>query len=90
MLLPDLPSLARIVQRDELVDIEELVPQPSVDRLDRAVIREISGLGVVKFDPSAIHPVVQRLRGELRSAVHGSGPTEAPGSLIQHRYRAPA
>ena len=54
IVLPDLQFLPGIVQRDELVDIEELVAQPSVERLDQAIIRGLTGAGVVELDPSAI------------------------------------
>ena len=39
VVLPDLQFLPGIVQCDELIDIEELDPQPSVERLDQAIVR---------------------------------------------------
>ena len=71
VVLPSLQLLARIVQRDELVDVEKLVAQPPVEGLDQAIIRGLSGAGVVEFDPSAIRPLIQRLGGEFRPVVHG-------------------
>ena len=90
--LPDLQFLTRIVQCDKLIDIEEFVPQLSVEQLDQSIIRGLSGTGVVEFDPSPIRPFVQRFRGELRPVVHGDcfGSTAVPGNLIQCLCHAPA
>lgn len=92
VVLPKLQFLPDIVQGDEVVDTAELVAQPSLERLDQAIILGLTGAGVVEFDPTAIYPFVQRFRGELRPFVHGDclGLTAVPGSLIQSLRHAPA
>lgn len=69
VVLPNLQFLPGIVQRDEFVDVEELVAQPAVERFDQAIIRGLSGTGVVEFDPPQIRPFVQRFRGKFRPVV---------------------
>ena len=71
IVLPDLQFLPGIVQCDELVESEELVAQPSVERLDQVIVCRLAGAGVVEFDPLAIRPFIQCFRGVFRPVVHG-------------------
>ena len=50
---------------DELVDVQELVSQPAVERLDQPVVGGLVRARVVELEAASIRPLVQRLGGEL-------------------------
>jgi hypothetical protein len=42
VLLPGFQFLTGIVQRDEFVDVEELIAKPAIERLDQPVVRGLA------------------------------------------------
>ena len=69
VVLPSVQLLVHIVHRDELVDVQELVAQPAVERLDQPVVGGLARARVVELDAATIRPVVQRFGGELGAVV---------------------
>ena len=61
VVLPSLHLLVHVVHRDELVDVQELVAQPPVERLDQPIVGRLAGARVVELDAMPVGPVVQRL-----------------------------
>lgn len=92
VVMPSRKFLPGIVQRDELVDVQELVAHPSDEGLDQAMIRGLSQAGVVELASSAVRPFIQRLRGELRPIIHRDRfrPATVPGDLIPRLGNAAA
>ena len=92
VVLPSLQFFPDIAQRDELVDIEELIEQAHVERIEQVIIRGLSRAGVVEFDPPALRQFVEHFRGELRLVFHGDcfGPSAAPGDFFQRLSNASA
>ena len=71
VVLPGLQFLTGIVQRDELVDVQALVAQPTVERLDQPVLRGLSRPDEIELDAASIGPLVERLGRELGAVVDG-------------------
>lgn len=78
VVLPGLHLLAHVVHRDELVDVQELVAQPAVERLDQPVVGGLAWARVVELDAAPIRPIVQSLGGELGAVVHSDRLGQAP------------
>lgn len=92
VVLPSLQLLVHFVHGGELVDVEELVAQPTVERLDQPVVCRLARARVVELDAASIRPVVQRLGGELDAVVHRDGlrPAALPGGLVQRLADGPS
>jgi len=60
-----------IVKRDELVDVQALIAQSSLERLYVPVLRGFSRMREVVLYASFVSPVFQCSRGELRGLIHG-------------------
>ena len=69
IVLPSPQFLTGIVQRNEFVDVEELITQPPVERLDQSIIRGLARSRVIELDAPAICPLVQGLGRKLRAVV---------------------
>src|SRR5262249_42749354 len=65
----DLPS--GVVERDELMHVQALVAQASVERLDESVLYGFAGPDEVELDAALIRPVLERSGGELRAVIDG-------------------
>ena len=57
--LPSLQFFARVVHRNELVNVQELIAQTTVERLDQPVIRGLAGPGVVELDTASPGPLAR-------------------------------
>ena len=92
VVLPSLQLLPNVVHRDELVDVQELVAQPAVERLDQPVVRGLARPRVVELDASPIGPFVQSLGSELRAVVDRdrTWPSAPLRGLIEGLADAPA
>lgn len=66
-----------VLQRQEPVRVQALVPQAAVERLHESVVGRLTRPAEVERDAVLIGPAVERLRDELRPIVHpdGSGRT---------------
>ena len=92
VVFPRHQSLTDVVHRDELVGVQELVAQPSVERLDQPVVGGLSRPRVVESYAAPLGPLVERLGGELGPVVDGDRPRHAAGDrgLIQGVPDAPS
>lgn len=92
IVLPSFHFLSRIVQSNELVDVEKLIPQPSVERFDQPIVSGFSGPRVVELDASPVGPLVQGFGCELRAIVHGDrlGLATQGTNLVKRLSHAPA
>lgn len=70
VMLACLQFIPRILHRNELVDVQELVAQPTVERLDQPIVRGLSGPCVVELHTAAPRPFVERLGREFRAVVN--------------------
>lgn len=85
VMLPYLQLLTRIVDCDELIDVQELLKQAAIERLDQSIVRGLSRTHVVELHTTPPSPFVQRLGGELRAVVDpdSQGPVALDRSLVQ-------
>ena len=60
VVLPSLQLLAHVLHRHELIDDQQLVAQPTVERLDQPIVGRLAGERVVKLDAALVGPLVQR------------------------------
>ena len=84
---PGFDRRARVVQPDEPVLVEALVPQPAVERFHERILRRLSWCDVVPFDPSVLHPFQDRVTGQLRAVVRdvgGDGGAGGCGPCAKH------
>src|SRR5687767_7170720 len=61
----------RICDRRELVDVQTLVTEPPVERLDEGVFHGLSGANEVELHAALIRPVLECPRHEFRSVIDG-------------------
>src|SRR5262245_17487649 len=85
VVLPSLHFLADVLQRDELVDVEKLIPQPAVERLDQTIVGGLSGACVVELDTSPIGPLIKSFGCKFGAVVYCDclGPSALPRDPIQ-------
>ncbi|MCY1559176.1 hypothetical protein D9M68_961850 [compost metagenome] len=69
ILPPSFDPITSTVNRYKLVGVQALVSQPTVERLDRAVVRGRSRAAEVQLDAVLPGPFVKGFRGELRAVV---------------------
>jgi len=67
---PDFELGTGVLDRQELRDVQTLIPQSPVERLYMAVLCRLSGVNEVELHPALIGPLLERLRGELCAMVH--------------------
>src|SRR4051812_46100352 len=75
-----LPFLLRVRRRLELLHLQELIPEPAVKRLDKAVFPRPPGCHRQRFRSLARQPVPQRRANELRAVVTADPPGRPPAA----------
>jgi hypothetical protein len=68
---PVLDLLSGVLERSELIDVQTLIVQPSIERLYVPVFSGLSGMREVEFHSPLIRPLLERPGDELRAVVHG-------------------
>ncbi len=79
---PVLDQDLRVEQRVELLDGQEFVAQPSVERLDEGVLPRRTRLDVARARARATAPVPQRVGGELGAGYGPAIPDSLPGDIV--------
>ena len=69
IILPLLQRRSHVVERFELMDVQTLVPQPSVERLDHPVLDRLPRSNEIEPNPVLVTPLVEHLRREFRSVI---------------------
>ena len=69
IMLPCLELLTRILQCGEFVDVQTLIAQAPVERLDETVVRGLAGSRVVQLHATSPSPIIKRLGRELGAAI---------------------
>ena len=64
---PVLDLFARVFQRDELIDVQALIAQSSVERLYVPVFSGFSRMREVELRSPLVRPLLERPGGELRA-----------------------
>ena len=83
VLLPASQLLAHILERKEHLDVQALIPEPSVETLDEAILDGLAGPNKVQLNPVAVGPGVHDATGKFTPVVHGDRPWGA--TLEPHR-----
>ena len=60
-----------LVDRQERVGIEALIPQSAVEGFDQAVLHGLSGPDEVKCHATPVGPFIKRTRGKLGAVING-------------------
>lgn len=66
---PGVQECLGVGEVDEAVDVQTLIAQAAVETLDKRVLHGLSGPDEVQGDPTAVGPLVQGVRRELRTVV---------------------
>lgn len=72
VLPPVLDDLLSVIDPHQVMNLQALVPQPSVERQPQAIIRGLSPLGKVGGEAVLRGPLVRGARGELRAVIGGN------------------
>ena len=70
--------LADIVEREEHFHVQTLIPEPSIEALDEAVLDRLAWPNNIQLYPVAVSPGVHDATGKLTPIAHGEGPGCAP------------
>jgi len=65
--------LARLIQRQERVQVQELVSRSAVERFDVRVLDGLAGIDEVQFDAALSTPAQHRVAGQLRAVIKPQG-----------------
>ncbi|MDQ0010387.1 hypothetical protein J2T07_002577 [Luteibacter jiangsuensis] len=69
--LPGFECLLRILDRFERMDVETLISQSTIERLDHTVLFGTAGKDKVQMDAVAVRPFVDDLARKLGAVIHG-------------------
>src|SRR6476619_2156403 len=71
---PGFDLCLRVRDRGELVHVQTLVAQPSVERLDEGVFHRFARPNEIELDATLIRPVLEGARHEFRTVIDGDRP----------------
>ena len=62
---------ARIVERDEDVFVETLLPQPAVEALDEGVLNRLARLDELQLHAAFVGPLIEYAASKFRAIIRG-------------------
>src|SRR5215831_18475109 len=82
VLLPPRQLLPHILEREEYLDVQALVPEPSVEALDETILHGFPRSNNIQLDPMTIGPGIHDATGEFAPVVHGD---RTWGATLEHQ-----
>src|ERR1051326_4770732 len=80
---PSLDLAACVVERDEYVLVETLLPQPAIEALDEGVLDRFARLDELQLHSALVNPLIEHAAGKFRTVVGLYHSRQAAPAVIQ-------